>query len=94
MANKHPFRLTAGITSLIGPAAAALYETGHFRLFPNAPLLEVWLLAVIACFGVGVGALSIWRGAKATGIVCLLANAAVLTLYAFVGAFFTLGGTR
>lgn len=75
--------LAAGITSLIGPTSAALYETSHFQLFAN-PLLEVWLLAIIAAFGVGIGVLWISRGAKVAGTVCLLANALVLALYGFI----------
>lgn len=66
--------LAAGITSLIGPTSAVLYETSHFQLFAN-PLLEVWLLAIIAAFGVGIGVLWISRGAKVAGTVCLLTNA-------------------
>ena len=38
--------LAAGITSLAGPSGAALYERGHLHLFENAPLLEMWFLAV------------------------------------------------
>lgn len=91
---KRRITLAAGITSLIGPTGAALYETGHLHLFANAPLLEVWVLAALGALCAGIGALSIWRGAKVAGIVCFLTNAAVLALYGFVGAFFTLGGTR
>lgn len=86
--------LAAGITSLVGPTGAALSETGHLHLFASAPLLEMWLLATIAVFGVGIGVLSIYRGAKVVGTVCLLTNALVLALYGFIAAFFTLGGTR
>jgi hypothetical protein len=55
---------------------------------------ETWLLAILAALGVGFGVVSIGRGAKAAGWVCLLANAPVLALYGFIAAFFTLGGTR
>jgi hypothetical protein len=35
-----------------------------------------------------------FRGAKVAAVVSLVVNAAVLALYAFVAAFFTLGGPR
>ena len=86
--------LAAGISSFAGPSGAALSETGHLHLFESAPLFEMWLLATIAAFGVGIGLLSIHRGAKFAGMVCLLTNAPVLVLYGFIAAFFTRGGTR
>jgi len=86
--------LTAGIASLAGPSGAALSETGHLHLLASAPLLEMWLLATLAAFGVGIGVLSIYRGTKVAGMVCVLTNAPVLALYGFIAAFFTLGGTR
>lgn len=61
------------------------------RLFATASLAEVWLLAVIAAFAVGIGVFAVWRGAKVAGMICFLTNAAVLALYGFIAAFFTLG---
>lgn len=86
--------VAGGVASLIGPASAALYETGHLRLLPNAGLLEVWLLAVIAVLGVGVGAFSVLKGNKVGGTICILTNGPVLIFYGFLGAFFTMGGSR
>src|SRR5690242_17426325 len=94
MSAKRRIALTAGLSSFLGPAVAALYETGHLRIFPGAPMRELWLLVIVATFGVGIGALSIWIGSKVAGIVCFLTNAAVLALYGFIAAFFTLGGSR
>ena len=86
--------LAAGIASLAGPCSAAVSETGHLHFFASGPLFEMWLLAAIAAFGAGIGVLSIYRGAKVAGVVCLLTNAPVLALYGFIAAFFTLGGSR
>jgi len=86
--------LAAAIASLIGPACAYFYQMGYFPHRPNLLLLEVWLVAIIAAFGVGVGVLSIWKRAKIAGIVCVLTNAAVLALYGFIATFFTLGGSK
>ena len=84
--------LVAGVTSLVGPTCAALREANHLPRLD--PYLEVWLLAAIGAFGVGIGVLSICRGAKVAGIVCFLTNAAVLGLYGFIAVFFALGGNR
>jgi hypothetical protein len=86
--------LATGITSLAGPSAVALSETGHLHVFASAPLFEMWLVATIVALGVGIGVLSIYRGAKVAGVFCLLTNTPVLPLYGCIAAFFTLGGTR
>jgi hypothetical protein len=76
---KWRFTLAAGIFSFLGPASTVFIQTGQTDLFPTSPIY-------IAAIGVGIGALSIWRGSKAAGIVCLLANGAVLALYGFLEA--------
>ncbi len=84
----------AGIATLVGPVAAALSETGHRRLFPHSPLGEVWLLAAIAAVGMVLGCISVVKGAKAAGVICILINAVVFAFYGYVAVFFTLGGNR
>ena len=55
--------LAAGITSLVGPAGAALYETRRLELFASDPFLQVWVLTTLAAFGVGIGVFSVCNGA-------------------------------
>jgi hypothetical protein len=87
-------QVLTGITGLIGPAGAILYETGRFRFFPSELLYDVWLLAIIAALGTGIGIVSCFRGAKIIGMACFFSNCAVLILYGFIAAFFTFGGSR
>jgi hypothetical protein len=51
-------------------------------------------VAAVAAVGVGVAVVALFRGAKAAAVVSMIANGTVLTLYAFIAAFFTLGGSR
>jgi hypothetical protein len=90
----HRISLIAGITSLVGPTCTALYEKGHYSFIESDPLLEIWVMAAIAAFGVGIGVFSICRGAKVAGVICFLTNAPVFALYGFIAYFFTSGGTR
>lgn len=92
---RHRFTLVAGIACLAGPSVAALSELGHLRFFESLPgLWGVAAIGAIAAFGVGIGVLSIYRGAKVAGVVCLLTNAPVLAVYGFIVVFFARGGTR
>ena len=90
----HGFRVAAGIVSLVGPASAVMYETGHLRLFPADLMSNVWLVAFIGAVGAGIGIASFVRGARIVGAACLLSNGAVLALYGFIAMFFALGGSR
>ncbi len=88
------FTIAAVASSLIAPAAAAFYEAGRFRVFPESDLGNLWLVSILAAFGVSIGVFSVWRGAKFAGMVCFFTNTAVLALYGFLAVFFTLGGSR
>jgi hypothetical protein len=87
-------QVLAGVTAVVGPAAATLSEAGHLRLFPAEPLYEMWLLAGLASLGAGIGAICVFRGARIAGTACVLSNAAVLILYGFIAVFFSTGGSR
>lgn len=56
--------------------------------------MGVAAIAAIAAFGIGIGVLAIYKGARVAGVVCLLANVPVLAIYGFIVVFFALGGTR
>ena len=87
-------RVRTGIVSLVGPASALLYETGHLRVVPSDPTYSVWLVAIIGALGAGTGIAAFVRGARIVGAACLVGNGAVLALYGFIAAFFALGGSR
>ena len=86
--------LVAAVSALIGLAAALLYENGLLRVFRSYHVGDAWFVAAVAAVGVGVAVVAKFRGAKFAAVVSLVVNAAVLTLYAFIAAFFTLGGPR
>jgi hypothetical protein len=54
----------------------------------------VWLLAAIAVIGIGVGVLAFNTGSKIAGTICVLTNIPALAYWGFVGAFFSMGGSR
>jgi hypothetical protein len=86
--------IVAAVSALAGPAAVLLYENGRLRVFSNYHVGDAWFVAAVAAVGVGVGVVALFRGAKAAAVVSMIANGTVLALYAFIAAFFTLGGPR
>jgi peptidoglycan/LPS O-acetylase OafA/YrhL len=83
----------AGIASLVGPAGAVLPYTDYLPSFPFS-LAIVWLLAAIGVIGIGIGVFAFSTGSKLAGTICVLTNIPVLAYWGFVGAFFSLGGSR
>jgi hypothetical protein len=90
--NWRPSTAAVALTALAGPGAAVLYELGCCEVLASS--LGVGLPAAVGGVGAAVGALAIFRGSTAIGLLCFFANAAVLTLYGFLALFFTLGGSR
>jgi hypothetical protein len=86
--------IVAAVSALVGPAAALLYENGRLRVFRNYHVGDAWFVAAVAAVGVGVAVVAKFRGAKVAAVVSMIANGAILALYAFIAAFFTLGGSR
>ena len=86
--------VTAVIGAVAGPVGVLMYETGNLDLFRAMPLINVWLVVLLGVIGVCVGATAVRRGTVVLGIVCLVANSAVLGLYGFLAAFFAFGGSR
>ncbi len=87
--------VTLALTGLlVGPTAVLLYETGRLDFFQAMPLLNVWAVVVCGLIGLGAGAAAVRRRAVLLGIICLVANGAVLGLYGFLAAFFSFGGSR
>jgi len=84
----------AGIAALLGPACAVLPYTDYLPppLMPD--LAGVWLLAAVGAIGVGVGVFAFRKGSKVAGAICVLTNIPVLAYWGFVGAFFSMGGSR
>jgi hypothetical protein len=78
----------------VGPVGVVMYETGNLDLFRAMPLLNIWLVVLLGLVGVCAGAAAIGRGMVLSGVVCLIANAAVLGLYGFLATFFSFGGSR
>jgi hypothetical protein len=91
--NRHA-AIVAAVSALVGPAAVLLYENGHLRVFRNYHVGDAWFVAAVAAVGVGVAVVALFRRAKAVAVVSMITNGAVLALYAFIAAFFTLGGSR
>jgi hypothetical protein len=84
----------AGIASVVGPACAVLPYTGYLppSLLPD--LAGVWVLAAIGAIGIGIGVFAFRKGSKVAGTICVLTNFPVLAYWGFVGAFFSMGGSR
>jgi len=78
---------------LLGPVAALIYESGGLRVFTDLTN-DLWLVVAIALCGVAVGTLSVFRRQRFLGVLSVVCNLAVATLYGFIGAFFALGGSR
>jgi len=86
--------LAAGIASLVGPACAVLPYTDYLPPFLMPDLAGVWVLAAIGAIGIGVGVFAFRKGSKVAGAICVLTNIPVLAYWGFVGAFFSMGGSR
>ena len=86
--------IAAGIAALVGPACAVLPYTDYLPVFLNSGLAVVWLLAAIGAIGIGIGVFAFSIGSKVAGTICVLTNIPVLAYWGFVGAFFSLGGSR
>ena len=85
--------IAAGIAALVGPACGALPYTDYLPDFLGG-LAGVWVLAAIGVIGIGIGAFAFSRGSKIAGTICVLTNIPVVAYWGFVGAFFSLGGSR
>ena len=83
--------VAAGIASLVGPACAVLPYTDYLR---STGLAAVWLLAAIGAIGIGIGVLAFRKGSRVAGTICVLTNIPVLAYWGFIGAFFSMGGSR
>jgi hypothetical protein len=86
--------IAAGIASLVGPACAVLPYTDYLPVFLSSGLAVVWLLAAIGAIGSGVGVFAFSMGNKVAGTICFLTNIPVLAYWGFIGAFFSMGGSR
>jgi len=87
-------RVVAACSTVLGPGAAWLYQSGHIDYFGDADLLNLWVVVALAMAGVVIGALAVVRGARVFGVGTLVINLGVAALYGFLGLFFGLGGTR
>jgi hypothetical protein len=85
--------IAAGIAALIGPACGLLPYTDYMPLFLN-DLAFVWVTAAIGVVSIGIGAFAISIGSKVAGTICVVTNIPVLLYWGFVGAFFSMGGSR
>jgi len=86
--------IAAGIASLVGPACAVLPYTDYLPVFFSSGLAVVWLLAAIGAIGIGIGVFAFSTGSKVAGTICVLTNIPVLAYWGFIGAFFSMGGSR
>jgi hypothetical protein len=86
--------IAAGIASLVGPACAVLPYTDYFPVFFSLGLAVAWLLAAIGAIGIGIGVFAASTGSKVAGTICVLTNIPVLAYWGFIGAFFSMGGSR
>lgn len=77
----------------MGPAAAALYETGELAVFGGS-LGDTWLVALAGLAALALGLDGLRKGARVLGALSVVTNGAVGALYGFLAAFFTLGGSR
>jgi hypothetical protein len=85
--------ITAGVASLVGPACAVLPYTDYWPDFSFA-LAVVWLLAAIGGIGIGIGVFAFNMDSKVAGAICVLTNIPVLAYWGFIGAFFSMGGSK
>lgn len=90
-----PTRITiaAAIAAFAGPACALVPYTDYLPLYLK-DLAGVWLLAAIGVIGIGIGVFAFNIGSKVAGAICVLTNIPVLAYWGFVGAFFSMGGSR
>lgn len=85
--------VAAGIASLVGPACALLPYTDYLPRSLN-DLAGVWLFAAIGVIGIGIGVFAFNTGGKVAGTICGLTNIPVVAYWGFIGAFFSMGGSR
>ena len=85
--------VAAGIAALVGPACAVLPYTDYLPVFLE-DLAGVWILAAIGVIGIGIGVFAFSTGSKVAGTICVLTNIPVLAYWGFIGAFFSMGGSR
>ena len=85
--------IAAGIAALVGPACALLPYTDYLPSSLN-DLAGVWIFATIGVVGVGIGVLAFNTGSKVAGTICGLTNIPVVAYWGFIGAFFSMGGSR
>jgi len=86
--------IAAGIAALVGPACGALPYTDYLPDFLDSGLVGVWVFAAIGVMGIGIGAFAFSTGSKIAGTICVLTNIPVVAYWGFIGAFFSLGGSR
>jgi len=86
--------IAAGIAALVGPACAVLPYTDYLPDVFSSGLAVVWLLAAIGAIGIGIGVFAFSTGSKVAGTICVLTNIPVLAYWGFIGAFFSMGGSR
>jgi len=84
----------ATLSAFVGPAASLLYETGRLRVFTSWHVGDAWFVAAIAAVALAVTVVAKFRGAGIAAGVSMVTNGAILALYGFIAAFFTLGGSR
>ena len=89
-----PITIAAGIASLVGPACAVLPYTDYLPVFLSSGLAVVWPMAAIGAIGIGIGVFAFSTGSKVAGTICVLTNIPVLAYWGFIGAFFSMGGSR
>ena len=85
--------VAAGIASLVGPVCAALPYPDYLPLFLR-DLAGVWMLAAIGVISIGIGVFAFSTGSKIAGAICVLTNIPVIVYWGFIGAFFSMGGSR
>jgi len=83
----------AGFDSVVGLACAVLPYADFIPLFSN-DLVFVWVLAAIGVICIGIGAFAVRTGSRIAGTICIVTNIPVLAYWGFVGAFFSMGGSR
>jgi hypothetical protein len=86
--------IAAVIAALVGPAFAVLPYTDYLPSFLDSGLPLVWLQAAIGVIGIGIGVFAANTGSKVAGVICVVTNIPVLAYWGFVGAFFSMGGSR
>ena len=89
-----PITLAAGIAALVGPACAVLPYTDYLPARLSPDLAGVWVLAAVGAIGIGIGVFAFSKGSKVAGTICVLTNIPVLAYWGFIGAFFSMGGSR